>query len=105
MKGHCTCQATGMSSHAIARRREKCMSGGNDHPHDPADLARCDDYCNELGVTTERLVAYMSGVSAAWDALLPEWDSLVTQMREEFPTGRAPIAYARMRALLNGVAQ
>jgi hypothetical protein len=100
MKGHCACVATGMSSHAIARAFGRCASGGFDHPWDPADLKRCADYIDETGITTDRLTQVMTPVSDSWAALLPEWDSLVASMREEFSTGRAPITYRRMRDLL-----
>lgn len=101
MKGHCACQATGLSSHAIARRVEGCLSGGDHHPHDAGDLKRCVVYCEEMFVSTDDLRRSMTGVSPEWDALLPEWDSLVALMDEEHATGRAPRTYARMSELLS----
>lgn len=102
MKGHCACVATGMSSHAIARTFGHCHMGGTDHPHDPADLKRCADYCDETGVSTKALTKRMAKVSPQWAALVKHWDVLVITMRAEFPSGRAPITYAAMRALIDG---
>lgn len=102
MKGHCACVATGLSSHAIARAFGHCTSGGTDYPHDPADLKRCADYCDDTGITTSALVTRMSSVSPVWAALVAAWDDIVTTMRAEFATGRAPITYAAMRQLIEG---
>lgn len=101
MKGHCACQATGLSSHAIARAFGHCRMGGTDHPYDPADLKRCVDYCAETGVSTKTLSEKMSRVSQTWAALTAEWDSLAALLAEEIAenTGRAPRTYARMREL------
>lgn len=102
MLGHCACVATGLSSHAIARRFGHCQSGGTDHPHDPADLLRCLDYCERTSISTKALAKRMRAVSPEWAALVAEWDSLTFLLRaeQETKTGRAPATYTRMRKLI-----
>lgn len=105
VKGHCACEATGMSSHAIARALGHCKTGGGkDHPYDPADLRRCVEYCREMGVSTPWLVLNMTLVSRQWAALCPEWGALAALLAEEIAekTGSAPRTYARMHQLLYG---
>lgn len=106
MKGHCPCEATGLSSHAIARAFDHCSAGGTDHPYDPADLNRCINYCAELEISTEALAERMAPVSRQWAALVAEWDFLVALLEEEMAlgTGRAPATYAQMRRLLGRAA-
>jgi hypothetical protein len=103
VKGHCSCEATGLSSHAIARAFGHCHQGGTDYPHDPADLLRCIDYCAETGISTKGLAKMMTPVSEQWARLVAEWDSLAESCLEEKPSGRAPITYARMKELIHGV--
>ena len=103
MKGHCACQATGASSHAIARAFGHCLTaGGNDHPHDPSDLRRCVHYCTEMGIASDRLCVVMVPISTQWAALMPEWKSLTELLDEEIAenTGLAPRTYARMQDLI-----
>lgn len=94
MSCHCD---LGMSARAIA------YAGHDDHPHDPADLRRCIDYCRRQGITPSALRERMAGRSSEWDALLPHWGELVGLLEDETDTrtdGCAPATYARMRALL-----
>lgn len=94
----CHCY-TGLSSQAIA------CAGHVDHPHDPADLQRCIDYCNKVGITVEELRKRMAGRSPEWDALLPHWGELAGMLADEIATRRdgcASATYARMRQLLRG---
>ena len=86
----------GLSAQAIAGH-------GNDHPWDPSDLLRCIRYCEAVGIGTEELVRRMSGLSAEWDRLLPEWDRLVALLHKEMETrtdGAAPDTYREMRRIL-----
>lgn len=103
MRGHCPCDATGRSSHAIANAFGHCKSGGRDHPYDPADLMRCINYCDEHGVSVEALTERMSKVSPQWAGLVADWPALVALFAEEKAegTGLAPrTPYDRMKRLL-----
>jgi hypothetical protein len=96
----CHCDL-GLSARAIA------YAGHIDHPHDPADLKRCIDYCVTSGITVEGLRTRMAGRSPQWDALLPHWGELAGMLADEMATrsdGCVPLAYARMRDLLDGEA-
>lgn len=95
MDCHCN---LGMSARAIA------FAGHVDHPHDPADLKRCIDYCRQQGITTAILRKRMAGRSPEWDALLPHWNELAGLLAGEVEArtdGCAPATYARMRAILH----
>jgi len=86
---------TGLSSEAIQGR-------GKDHPHDPADLLRCINYCKGY-LSTEQLQKRMAGRSPEWDRLLPHWDSLVSLLEGEMATrtdGTAPATYIEMKRIL-----
>lgn len=92
----CHCNL-GLSARAIA------FAGHKDHPHDPSDLKRCMDYCDQNGITTRALKRRMSGRSPQWDALLPHWRELTDLLRHEMATstnGRATKTYERMRVIL-----
>ena len=65
----------GLSAQAIA-------GSGSNHPHDPADLLRCVNYCDGR-LSTSDLRERMAGRSIYWDRLLPEWDNLVGLLRNE----------------------
>ena len=96
MSCHCN---LGLSAKAIA------YAGHIDHPHDPADLKRCVDYCFTAGIDTTELRRRMGGRSPEWDALLPHWNELAGLLADEMDVrtdGRAPATYARMRELLDG---
>lgn len=96
----CHC-GLGLSARAIAH------AGHTDHPHDPADLRRCVDYCTRSGITVAELRKRMAGRSPQWDALLPHWGELTGMLAGEIATrtdGTAPATYRRMRDLLGGVA-
>jgi hypothetical protein len=89
-------ETLGLSAQAIA-------GYGKDHPHDPSDLLRCINYC-ENRLTTAELRERMVGRSVYWTRLLPEWDDLVALLREEMATrtdGRAPRTYIEMRRVLH----
>ena len=102
MKGHCACQATGQSSHAIAKAFGHCNSGGTHYPHDPSDLLRCINYCRETSISTSRLRAVMAPISPEWDALTDHWHSLEDWCDYERERGDyAPTTYAMMRRLLD----
>ena len=86
----------GLSAQAIA-------GGGKDHPHDPADLLRCINYCKGC-LTTAGLRKRMAGRSEHWDRLLPHWDHLTGLLRHEMQTrddGTAPRTYVEMRCVLD----
>jgi hypothetical protein len=85
----------GLSAQAIA-------GFGRNHPHDPADLLRCVNYC-EGHLGTAELRKRMAGRSTEWDRLLPEWDRLVGLLRHEMETrtdGMAPRTYMEMKRVL-----
>lgn len=70
-------------------------------PLDPADFGRCHrlleqfpDWRARLGEVAKRY--------PEWTKLVAAWDELTALYLEEFPTGRAPKLYARMRALTEG---
>lgn len=91
----CLCDL-GMSARAIA-------GSGKDHPHDPADLLRCVDYCRQAGLDTADLRRRMAGKSVEWDRLLPEWDNLVALLEHEMATrtdGMASRTYHEMKRVL-----
>jgi hypothetical protein len=94
----CHCNL-GLSARAIA------YAGHVDHPHDPADLKRCIDYCRSQGIDTAELRKRMTGRSPEWDALLPHWNELAGLLADEMETRRdgcATATYSRMRDLLDG---
>ena len=97
------CGATGLSSHAIARRFGYCHAGGIDHPYDPADLRRCRDYCNARGIGSEQLAERMRTVSPTWAALVAEWPQLLAMLAEEEHTGQGPRTYERMAQIRKSV--
>jgi hypothetical protein len=94
-----SCQCfTGLSSQAIA------CAAHRDHPHDPADLKRCVEYCDRAGISVAELRERMEGRSPEWGALLPHWGELVGLLQDEMATrtdGCASATYARMRALIS----
>jgi hypothetical protein len=88
----------GLSAEAIA-------GYGTNHPWDPSDLLRCVRYCERAGISTDGLKRKMTGRSAQWDLLLPEWDHLVSLLRQEMETrddGRAILTYIEMQRVLAG---
>ena len=91
----------GLSAQAIA-------GSGRDHPWDPSDLLRCINYCRSRGFSTDDLRARMTGRSASWNLLLPEWDNLKVLLENEMYTrtdGNAPRTYREMkRVLADGIA-
>lgn len=96
MTCHCN---LGLSARAIA------YAGHVDHPHDPADLKRCIEYCRAQCISTDELRRRMAGRSKGWDALLPHWGELVGMLEDEIATrkdGTASATYRRMRDLLDG---
>lgn len=98
----CNCRATGLSSHAIARRFGHCPAGRADHPWDPADLVRCVDYVQAMGIKAYDLLDRMSRVSPEWAHLVARWPELTSLLDEERAegTGVAPRTYARMTELI-----
>lgn len=87
----------GLSAQAIA-------GYGTHHPHDPADLLRCVNYCNGR-LSTAELRERMAGRSVEWDRLLPEWDRLAALLRLEMEMRTdktAPLTYNEMRRVING---
>lgn len=90
-----TIAVVGLSAQAIA-------GSGQHHPHDPADLRRCLDYCRgRISVATLR--NRMAGRSLAWDRLLPHWEYLGSLLEEELRTRtdqRAPRTYVAMQRIL-----
>jgi hypothetical protein len=69
------------------------------HPHDPADFGRCLGLLIAVPEFRPRL-AEMSNCSSQWSAIVAAWNELETLYNEEFPTGRAPRCYAKMKELL-----
>lgn len=100
MKGHCSCVATGLSSHAIAQAFGHCDNGGIDHPHDPGDLLRCVNYISEAGIEVQCFRERMSVVSDEWRVLVRNWDELTSMLEKEHPSGWAPETYKRMKHYL-----
>lgn len=87
----------GLSAQAIAGR-------GRDHPHDPADLLRCVNYCRGR-LSTDDLRDRMAGRSPQWDALLPHWDDLTELLQYEIDArtdGMAPRTYIEMNRVIAG---
>lgn len=94
----CDCNM-GLSARAIK------YAGEQNHPHDPADLKRCIEYCRMAGISTTTLRLRMAGRSPQWDALLPHWGELAGMLADEMDTRKdsgAPATYGRMRELLDG---
>lgn len=90
-------------SHQLGRSASAIAGSGKDHPHDPADLLRCINYCTGRFDTAD-LRRRMAGRSVEWDRLLPEWDNLVALLRDEMETrtdDMAPATYAEMKRVLN----
>lgn len=88
----------GLSAQAIA-------GVGTDPPWDPDDLLRCIRYCEQIGLSTEKLRTRMAGRSRTWDRLLPEWDRLVALLKHEMATrtdGKAPLTYIEMMVIRHG---
>jgi hypothetical protein len=88
----------GLSAMAIA------YSGAEpNHPHDPADLLRCVNYCRAYGVDHAELTKRMTDRSPEWNALLPEWEWLTRLLASEMEHGdgdRAPITFREMQRIL-----
>lgn len=63
---------TGASSMSMARAALGIDEPRVSHPHDPDDLIRCLDFCDDTGVSPE----IMRGKSDAWDKLIGIWTAL-----------------------------
>lgn len=94
---------TGISSKAMARAiagikpdKERDCSG--DHPRDPADFKRCVKLLEAVPEARQHMneVAKLSDV---WALLVEHWVELEELFYEEWPTGRAPKLYERMKQL------
>lgn len=93
----------GISSEAMA-----CAVGGmkpNDfwarfgnHPSDPDDLKRCIKFLDAVPEARQHL-GEVAKLSKTWAKLIEHWDELEAMFREEFPTGKTPKLYQRMKNL------
>ena len=73
----------GRSSNAIVGNLKGIfMDSLKAHPGDPSDLLTCVKLLEEVPELREDF-AKMAGVSAAWEALVRDWESLVGLLREE----------------------
>lgn len=68
------------------------------HPHDPSDFNRCVGLLRMVPGTRERL-SEIAAISPIWAALVEHWDELEALLVQEFPSGRAPLLYDRMKEL------
>jgi hypothetical protein len=73
------------------------------HPHDPADFARCRKLLEAVPELAPRLNE-MKAASSVWACLVEGWDELCRLMDEEAPRwregkGSSPKTYDRMKAL------
>lgn len=76
------------------------------HPLDPDDLHRCRLLLEQVPELQPQLPR-MATLSPQWAALVAHWQELCELMDREAPEwragrGKAPVTYARMRALLYG---
>lgn len=69
-----------------------------DVPRDPDDFGRCHRLLETFPGWRWRMPEVAS-VHPEWSRLVAAWDELTVLYLEEFPSGRAPRLYARMRAL------
>lgn len=102
----------GISSEAIVSQLTRQQVGssyrGDDHPYDPSDFRRCELLLRQCPLARLVFPAEMPKRSRPWAALVAVWDELVTLIESEvpdafssrYPTGGAPLAYARMKAVL-----
>ncbi len=69
------------------------------YPHDPDDFGRC---YRMLRAAPEFIphVGTMAKSGKEWEALAKHWDELEKLYEQEYPTGKAPKLYARMKELL-----
>ena len=89
---------TGLSSKTIWRFMMGVKYGDRDsYPYDPADFGRCYRLLKAFPEWRAR-IGEMATV-AGWRLLVEHWDELERLYEEEFPSGRAPKLYARMREL------
>lgn len=101
---------TGLSSRTIVAVMEEDRalaaallgSWGVWYPHDPADLGRCIRLLDIAPEYRERL-SEMGHVSQVWAELVNHWEELESLYREEYPSGRAPKCFARMREIIDKV--
>lgn len=76
------------------------------HPHDPADLMRCEKLLRLFPELRLRMPE-MAAVSPEWAGLVAEWNDLVALVLEEAPEwmkgrGRAPKTFNRMQQIIDG---
>jgi len=92
---------TGVSSKAIVAYMEGIEPGrfGYDYPHDPSDLGRCLRLLDIMPEYKARL-KHMKHLSPVWRNLIQNWNEISALYYEEYPTGRAPKCYDRMKALI-----
>lgn len=90
---------TGLSSKFMAH----VLAGGpfshNNYPHDPSDFGRCLGLLRAVPELRDKL-PQMRDRGQHWEVLVDNWAELEQLYYEEFPSGRAPKCYARMRELL-----
>lgn len=93
------CGDDGRSSTAIWQHMRGGLSRG-DHPHDPADFARCSRLLAAPWALGWRArMPEMSRYGAIWAAMAARWEEMEALFVEEFPTGNAPKLYAMMRKM------
>lgn len=79
--------------------RYKMGKFGN-HPSDPDDLKRCIRLL-ELIPEARNHMDKVSAISDVWARLVENWDELESLYQEEYPTGKAPKCYSRMKEIIN----
>lgn len=84
----------------LAGLRETVAAGGPiNYPHDPADFGRCLTLLDAVPELRSHLSALANGHGPAWAGLIAVWAELEALYREEYPSGKAPKLFQRMRAI------
>ena len=92
---------TGISSETIVKVALGFKPGkwGFEAPRDPADFGRCYRLVERFPYLRKSF-GKVSKACKRFKPILANWDELVAMHEVEFPTGRAPLLYARMKELL-----
>lgn len=92
---------TGLSSKFLAQLALGNPLPAIHYPYDPSDFGRCYRFLQVLEPDEQdEVLRLASHRSAEWERLIECWDELVELYLEEYPSGKAPKLYERMKELL-----
>ena len=96
--GECGVSSEAMACAVAGMAPKKRWAAFGNHPCDPDDFKRCIKFLDAVPEARQHL-GEVAKISTTWAGLIAHWDELEALFRAEYPTGKAPKLYERMKEL------